>query len=257
MNKRDDLLILLAYPIIGAFLCYLLKINAFGSIIVFFGIPSLYLTLRNPKYFKKSIIFSLILGIPSIIIIDYIAHLTGQWLIPNSILPFRLFNFVSIEVIFWAIMNVYCVVTFYEYFMDRRLKNKVIEPHLKFLFVLLLLVIIVFLGLYYIVPNLLYIPYFYLCFGITLILIPSILHFIKHPKLILRFFETAAYFFFLTSVYEITALKLGWWNFPSKQFIGWIRILDVRFPVEELMFWLILFTVAVLTFYEYFDDDEK
>ena len=79
----------------------------------------------------------------------------------------------------------------------------------------------------------------------------------NHPKMNVKFFKTAAYFFYLTFIYEVTALQLGWWDFPSTNFIGWVSIFNVRFPLEELIFWLFLFAMAILTYYEYFADDEK
>jgi len=257
MNKKIDLIILFFYFIIGAAFCYIFKINAFGSILVFFGLPSLYLTIRNPKYIKKSIIFSFILGVPMIILIDYIAHLTGQWIIPHSILPYRLFTYVSVEVIFWAILNVYSVVIFYEYFLNHRSTDKVWLPHMKYLLSFVSFLFVLFLIFYYFLPNLLHIPYFYLMFGIFWIFIPLLIHFILHPNFLGRFLEVAAYFFYVTFLYEIVALKVGWWDFPGKQFVGWIHIFNVKFPIEELVFWLLLFAMIVLAIYEYFDDDEK
>ena len=64
-SKIIDLIILLVYSTIGALLCPLLKINAFGSVMVFFGLPSLYLTIKNIKYVKKAIIFSLATNVVS------------------------------------------------------------------------------------------------------------------------------------------------------------------------------------------------
>ena len=58
-------------------------------------------------------------------------------------------------------------------------------------------------------------------------------------------------------MYELTALKLGWWDFPSRDFVGWVSILGTRFPLEEFVFWLCLFAMAILTYYEFFDDDQK
>ena len=58
-------------------------------------------------------------------------------------------------------------------------------------------------------------------------------------------------------IYDIAALKLGWWTFPGTEFIGWISIAGVSFPIEEFIFWIILFALGVLSYYEYFDDDEK
>lgn len=255
-NKKLDLILLLIYPIVAVVFSHLLKINAFASVLIFFGLPSLYLTIRGFKYAKRSLVFSLLSSIFLMVVIDYIAHLTGQWVVPNSILP-RIFEYVTIEVVLWAVLNCYLVVIFYEYFIHHHFVNNLYDKKLRSLFITGVLIFIVFLFLYNLFPHYLYIPYFYFWFGLTLILIPILLQFITHPKLISKFLETAAYFFYLTLTYEITALQLGWWDFPGSQFIGWISIFNIKFPLEELVFWLVLFAMAILTYYEYFDDNEK
>ena len=119
-SKKFDFIILLIYPIIGALASHILNINALGSVIIFFGLPSIYLTIKGKQYSNKALIFSLLGSFP-LIIVDYIAHLTGQWIIPNSMFP-RLFQYVTIEVILWGILNCYFVVMFYEYFLHHHFR---------------------------------------------------------------------------------------------------------------------------------------
>ena len=101
------------------------------------------------------------------------------------------------------------------------------------------------------------IPYFYLTAGIVLGIIPISIVLFEYPRLIAKFFKTAAYFFYLNFAYEITALKLGIWDFPGDQFIGWVTFFGMRFPFEEFFFWIILGAIAMLSYYEFFDDDRK
>lgn len=253
-GKKFDLVLLLVYPIVGTFLSFWLYANAFFSVIIFFGIPSVYLTVRDPRFAKRAFLFSL-LAIPVIIVIDHIAHTTGQWIIPSSVLP-RIFQYVTVEVVFWAVLNFYLVIMFYERFLHNHFTRKLYYPQIRYLVVLSLLSFVTFLYYYYFSPVSIRIPYFYLCFGVTLILIPVILQLFTHPRFLSKFFETTAYFFYLTLTYEITALQKGWWGFPGNQFIGWISIFDITFPLEELLFWLLLFSMAILTYYEAFDDNE-
>ncbi|MBU0614469.1 MAG: hypothetical protein KJ601_00070 [Nanoarchaeota archaeon] len=257
MKKRErmDLILLLVYPIIGAFVSHVLNVNAFGSIIVFFGLASLYLTIRAFQYSKKALLSSVIISIPLIVIIDYIAQTTKQWVIPNSILPFRLFGIVTIEVIVWVILDLYLVIMFYEYFLDKRVTKKLWHLHMKYFVIITWSLFALFVTLYLYLPTFLDIPFFYICFGIVLLLIPSIIQMVKHTKTNVKFFKTAAYFFYLKVLYEVTALQLGWWDFPGTDYIGWVSILNIKFPIEELIFWLFIFTIAILTYYRYFEDD--
>jgi hypothetical protein len=259
MDKKEktDLILLFIYPIIAALLSHLLNTNFFGSVIVFFGLPSIYLTLRAPQYSKKALLFALIVAVPAIIITDYIAHITEQWIIPHSIFPFRLLGIVTIEVILWAILNLYFVIMFYEHFLDKHVTKNFWHPHMKYLVAFAVSLFVLFITLYFYLPTALNIPFFYLCFGIVLLLIPLIIQMANHPTMNVKLFKTTAYFFYLTFIYEVTGLQLGWWDFPGTNFIGWVSVFNIRFPLEELIFWLFLFAMAILTYYEYFDDDEK
>jgi len=238
-------------------LSLLFNLNTLTSIILFLGIPSFYLSFRGPKYIKKSIFFSLIVSIPTIIMIDYIAHLTNIWVIPYSILPFRLFGSVTLEVILWAIFNFYFVIMFYEYFLDKHFTKRLLNPKIKYLILAILIIFLIFIIFLFNATDLLKIPYFYLWFGIILILIPIINQLLSYPALTTKLFKTAAYFFYLTFIYEVTGLTLGWWAFPGTEFIGWVSILWASFPIEEIVFWCILFAMAILSYYEFFEDDEK
>jgi hypothetical protein len=215
------------------------------------------LAFRIPKVAPKTLLFSAIASIPTIIVVDYIAHSTSQWLIPQTILPFRLFGYVTIEVILWAFFNFVVVILFYERFLDAHVSRKLYSKKIKGLVLIVLTLVSLFTIAMITNQALLKIPYFYLIFGVFLILVPSVRELFKYHGLVNKFFSAAAYFFFLSFLYEVTALRLDWWRFPSDKFIGWISVAGVSFPLEELIFWLVLFAMAILTAFEKFDDDKE
>ena len=90
-----------------------------------------------------------------------------------------------------------------------------------------------------------------------MVLIPLLISLFKFPNLSKKFFLAGSYFFFFAFVYELTALKLGWWKFIGNDFIGWVSIFKLSFPFEELFFWFLLLAMAILSYYEFFDDDGK
>lgn len=255
-SRKLDLILILLWPIVASLISFLIKTNAFGSIIIFEAIPAIYLSIRAPQYIRKSLIFST-LFIPVIIIIDYVAHLNGQWLIPDSVLPYRLFGLVTLEVIFWTYCLAYLTIIFYEYFFERHLEKSLWHRRLKYLFAATIICFAIFLFYLIFLPKSLIIDYFYFKMGLVLILIPLILGLFRYSKLAAKIFKTGAYFFYLTFLYEVSALKLGWWDFPSDKFVGLLYVFGVRFPFEEFFFWLMLCAMAVLVYYEYFDDDGK
>ncbi len=260
MKKREslDLALILIWPIIATIFSFLFKLNAFGSIITFLIIPSLYLSIQGKGYVKKAAIFSAILSIPTIIAIDYMAQVTDTWLVNTvSILPFKFFELVTFEVILWAFFTCYFIVIFYEYFLDKHVTHKLWKPKMKYLILILLIGFSTFLVSFFKLKFLMNIPYFYLFWGILLLAIPFLIQILKYSKTTSKFFIAAAYFFYLNFLYEVAGLKLGWWIFQGTQYLGWVSLFGVGFPIEEVLFWFILMAFGVLSYYEYFDDDEK
>lgn len=228
------------------------------SALVFFGVPAVVISCIKPRYILRGTLFSLF-SMPFMIIVDYIAELTGTWSwpLPHSILSFRVFNLVSLEVLMWAFLNFYVVAVFYECFFDSHRGTKL--PHIKFksaiIFTAVLFLAFLFAFLTY--PELLEIPYWYAVFATTILVPPIIFQGVRFPKVLPKMLKTASYFIYLNLAYEITALKIGWWSFPSSQFLAKINLFGVAVPLEELVFWVILFTITLLSYYEYFLDDER
>ena len=257
MNKRDlNILFFGLYPLLAVVLSFALHVNALFSAVVFFGIPALYLCWNKPSFITKAALFSL-LSIPGMIIVDYISEFTGTWLwpLPKSILP-KLFGYVSIEVLVWAYLNVFVVVMFYEYFYDARKRSKLIYPREKKLVFIAILLFLIFLLLLLVQHGALWVPYWYLTFSLLILVPPVIFEGYKYPKVFWKLFKVACYFAYLNLAYELTALKIGWWTFPSKQFIGYVTLFNITFPFEEFFFWIILFTLTILSYYEYYFDRE-
>lgn len=256
MKRKVELPVLLVYPAVASVVSFICNANMFFSVLIFFGAPAAYLSVRSRKDVLKTFLFSLIFGIPLIIIIDYIAHATKTWIVPSSIFSFRLFDFVTMEVLLWAVLYTYFIIIFYEYFFDGYARKKIYKST-KYLVWILLIIIAAFFSILIVNPAYLEIPYFYLFFGTLGGLLPVALIIFRFPILLVKFFKTATYFFFVTFFYEITALRLGWWAFPGHEFVGWISLFGTRFPFEELFFWIILGAMGVLSYYEFFDDDRK
>jgi hypothetical protein len=257
-TKLDKLLIW-SYPIFAGLFSLAVPTNFFVSIIIFFLIPSVYLSVRYPRFIKKVFLFSLTISIPFIVGIDYVMERTGGWVVPYSIFGmFRIAQFVTVDIILWSLCYVYFVVMFYKVFVETKKMQEKTSPHLKLLALLSLGSLTTFSFLYLINPSILYISYFYLKFGIVLGLLPVVLVLFRFPKLNAKFAKVGLYFFVLSFIQELTALKYDHWSFPnSAQFIGTVQFLNFTFPFEELFFWIILGSFAMLSYFEFFDDDRK
>ena len=257
--KKRDLIFILIWPIIAAILSLLLKANILVSILLFMVIPSAYLSIININAIRKAAIFSFALSIPLAIIVDHIMEQTGGWFLPYSVFgSLRILEFVTIEQIIWLLFYLYFIVMFYETFLEKECANKPYFSKFKYLIITLYLSLGLFVMFHFLRPELLKIDYFYLKFGLIFGALPVLLMFLKFPALYSKLLRAGAYFFYFSFIYEITALNLGQWEFPAaNQLIGYINLFGLKFPYEELIFWMILGGIGALVYYEFFDDDLK
>lgn len=257
-TKRADFWIITIWPFLASILSFVLNANMLFSSILFFGAPAIYLSIRNYRKIIKTFLFAAVLGFLLSIITDYIMARTGGWNFPTSVFP-RLFGgYVTVEQIIWIFLYIYFVVIFYETFLDRDNSSESVRPNLKYLFLITTAVFALFVLLYALKPNLLKIDYFYLRSGIILAIIPLAAVLFSFPNLYKKFSIAAAYFFFFSLIYELTGLALGHWEFLGKnQYVGMVEVFGLRFPIEELFFWIILGAMGILAYYEFFDDDKQ
>lgn len=68
---------------------------------------------------SKTFIFAFLTAIPIILFTDYIATISGAWLVPKTIFPFRLLGVIPIEDFIWGLLFIYSVVIFYEHFLNK------------------------------------------------------------------------------------------------------------------------------------------
>ncbi|MBI2106172.1 hypothetical protein HYT56_05060 [Candidatus Woesearchaeota archaeon] len=260
-NKKDikkfDILLLLLLPLLSTIISLAINANFLTSTLLFFGLPSLWLSYRTQHMIKKTALFSLIFSVPSTIIIDYIAVLDGAWFVPATIFSFRLSGTIPIEDFIFGFLLVYSIIIFYEHFLDKG-KHELLDRKMKYFIFPIILVLMIFFIFLITQPELLKIRYAYLILGIIFILFPSITFLNYFPRLLSKYVKTSSYFFVLIFLYELTGLQLNQWEFPGQNFIGWIEIFEYKFPFEEFFFFFfVLITIGVLSYYEFFDDDKK
>lgn len=248
--KKVDILIIILVPIVGSLLSLYLKTNLLISSLLYYGVLSLYLSLRTKKAIVKTIIFSIILAIPSGIL-DYLGVLDKSWYVA-TIFPVRLFDAVPLEDILWFLLANYSIIIFYEHFLDKS-KHKIIDNHLKYLILLVFFIITIFFTLYYFNPAHLYIPYYYTLVGFLSLLLPTIIILLLFPKLLANYFITFLYFFVYSLIFELTALELHFWEFPGKHFIGWVELFGYRLPLEEFFYFFMISAMGVVSYFEIFD----
>jgi hypothetical protein len=255
--RRVDYLVVIGMPLLATLITIVFKTNQVISLLLFFILPSVYLTIREPKFLRKGLII-ILATIPFCFIIDYFAIRDGSWWV-YSIFPVRLMNGIPVEDFIWCASWFYYIIIFYEFFIDQyhSQEDAPINKRYKKLIFGWMASLLIFLLLFIHINSYLEIPYFYLVFTVALGIIPLSIALIKKPKFIPKYAKTIAYFFPVNFLHEISALSANQWFFPGNHFIGWVEITRFRFPFEEFILWMLLGASYLLVWYEYFVDDNK
>lgn len=252
--RRTDVGVLLLFLILAPVISLTFKTTLLVSLILFYGLPSLWLSFRMPSLIKRTLFFSFLSAVV-FFIVDYIAVLDKGWFV-SSVFSYRFLGLLPIEDSLWFFAAVYLIVMFYEYFDDNG-PHRIKHTHITLLLKIIGVLLILFVGALVFYPSLLVIPYAYLWVWIVFALVPITVTLIVHPKLRLKFLKGTLYMACLNFLFEMVALRTNLWSFPGQHFIGWVTLGGVRFPIEELLFYIATAGFALLSYYELFDDDGK
>lgn len=253
--KKIDILFLAILPVAAALIALTFRTNYLVTTLLFFGPGSIWFSYRTPNLILRTSLFSVLLALMGTVVLDYILVNDHAWWSP-TIFPSRLFGLLPYEDLIWGILQAYFVIILYEHFLDKG-KHQLVGSNFKyFIYFFVGLLSLFFLALS-LKPTLLKIPYAYFWIGITFFLLPSIVFLARFPKIILKFIKLGSYFLLLHIVFEFTALELGNWTFPGSNYISVVSIAGFSIPIEEIVVWWALFIIAILSWYEFFDDDQK
>ncbi len=255
MNHRKQLLLLYFIPAAAVVISLVTHANTLASIFLFWGLPALLITFWAPQRALKAFIIAS-LGTVFLMSLNIIFYTTKQWYVV-SMFDYRLFGLIALEDIPYFFFYLYFPIIFWEHFYEKQVKERIWGKRMTGFAMLFIFGSIIIVSAFLWAPHLLQIPYFYFIGTILFLAIPLALELIAHPRLKLKFLRVALYFAYVGILYELTALKLGQWYFPSEKFFGWIVILGLHFPIEELFAWMILGSSGILAWYEYFDDDNR
>lgn len=215
---------------------------------IFFG-------LRKKKNWKKIIVGSLVFGVLFGAILEFIAHVTLAWQVPNTIFPFRILGASTMEALLGYIPMTCLVLIFYEHFFDKDINHK-ISPHIWQAITPSLLAGGLIIIIYLINPSRLIFSDPYLKMGLAAI-IPVVWQLTRSPRLIVKYIKLTASLFFVFFVFEVIAVRFNYWIFPGNEYLGHVTYFGQTFPVEEIIFWMLLYPATIASYYERFVDDNK
>ena len=251
-SKALDVVIFFSWIILPPIFLLIFRGSFFTSSILYLVLPGIYFSIRKPDVILKALIVALMV-MPPIIIFDYLAFLNKAWAVP-TIFSFRLFQFIPFEDFFFTFCAVYVVVVASHYlFPSLKLctKNKIVVTKSG---IILLSLFAVFIFFYLLRPGIFIVPYYYSLLVLTAFIIPTLILFIRFKFYRKPLFWITAYSICLMLPYEITANMLGFWTFPSAQYVGMINLLGQSFPIEEFLAWMIFFPSATLAFTKWVAD---
>lgn len=254
--KKIDILFLAILPVAAALIALIFRTNYLVTTLLFFGLGSIWFSYRTPNRILRTALFSLLLAFPlGTVVLDYILVSNNAWWSP-TIFSSRLFGILPYEDLIWGFLQSYFVIILYEHFFEKG-RHQLVGSHFRHFIFFLFAILTVFFLAFFLKPEILKIPYAYFWIGITFFILPSITFLVRFPKIIPKFIKLSCYFFLLHVVFEFTALELGNWVFPGIDYIYVIDIGKFHVPIEEIIIWWGLFIIAILSWYEFFDDDRK
>jgi hypothetical protein len=259
MTKKSwlklDIILLILFPIFSAVFSVVINANYLTSILLFFGLPAIWLSYRTPQMITRTLLYAAIFTIPFGIIVDYIVTIDYGWYVPKTLFPLIL-GVVPVEDIIFVLLLVYAIIMFFEHLIHHG-KHKILSNSMKYLILLITTIVILFSLILVTKPKFLELPYSYLWTGIIFIIIPFVIYILKFPRMISKFVIVGSYFFMTALIFELVALNLNQWTFPGNNFIGFISIFGYSFPIEELLFFMVFFSSGMLAWYEFYDDKKE
>lgn len=146
-------------------------------------------------------------------------------------------------------IHIFLTAAFFDYFIaGDTSKSELLSPVRVACAGLILIGILLFLSKA--APSLITVQYGYLAAGLAVV-IPALVILFTRPRLFLPAIKTVPFFFFLYLFYDLTSFALTVNEFNGT-YLGMLTVVGLRFPVEELVFWMILNSAVVTVYYSYF-----
>ena len=250
-EKIKKIFFLLAYVLIACLVILWLKPYYFFSILIVLLPPALVNFFWLKKSHGKILIFSVLSAVFFAPPIELAARLANAWDV-QSIFP-RPFDLIPMENMLFAFINIFWVLSFYEYFIDRDAVSFV-SKRLKYLLGIYCLAAVLIYGLYFYNQEIIALNYFQL--AVPILIIPSIILFFKKPHLLKKAALPTVFFALIFFVYELVSLKIGSWWWPGEYFLSFTVGGNV-FPLDDILIWYLLSTPVLIGAYEFFADDWK
>jgi len=232
MNK---IIIFVIYPVSIFLINLLFRLPFLFSLISFYGVPALYVSIKNRQHIQRAFAVSFAV-FPLFVVFDYMGLINKAWFNGSTLWDFRIIDIFTIEELLWALfLNYFIAIVYFSYINTIAVIRPKVVPCFAIFSAFLM-------GFFFVIKDvgLIIIPHFYIIFGLIVIVPPILLNFYKKIIPIKRFLWIMLYFAFFHFLYEIAGVHLKWWEFQGVDYLAQVSIFGATFPLEELIFWVIM-----------------
>lgn len=241
-----DIVVLLILLFVSSSLVVFLNLNFLLATILHFGLPLVYLVSKNKTITKKVLFFSLpfiVIGWPAW---DYISATNDMWRLQAGS-SFKIFNVLNPQLLLWG--SLWTLFTIYMYENLEKEKSR-FNPKVKTYALAATIVSIVFI-IMSIVDIKSVFEYVYLLMGLLFAIIPTIYLIHENKALYIKSLKMVPFFFIYLLVHEVVCLNSKMWVFNGSYIMN-ISLFGAVFPLEELVFWMILSPPVIYGLYRKF-----
>jgi hypothetical protein len=255
-RKRYDLIILVVLAMLASlyarFTAHLyIGRDLFGAFA--FCVPGiLYLWTRSQKPAKQIAYATLIFGFLCGFLFEFIEQFNRSYVIARSVIP-KLFGVVSFDFVIWHVLMAMYVFTFYEHFIDTTSAAPAISSRARKITIALVVSILITIGVYLYDPGWLRLRYAYTDLA-TVAVLPLFLLAYHKPRYVRDFTLISPFFLFFFFLVEWTGVPKQWWAYGGSHYLGWVTVRSLHFPIEELLYWMLLYPATLIAYYKLFID---
>lgn len=225
----------------------------FGGMALF--VPStIYLGLRRKKPWGKIALAVLIFGLILGFFFEFIQEFNKAYVVESRVFP-KILGVVSLDNILGHAMMSLLTFTVYEHFFVAKYSRE-LNRKWKKMFVIASVMAASTVILYYVWPDAIKMRFSYAIFA-GLALLPLLRLVWRRPSTLLTLTAFVPFFMVLYFVAEWFAVKYGWWVYPGDSYLGWVDAFGIRFPFEELLFWMIFYAPAITSYYMQYIEASK
>jgi len=201
-----------------------------------------------PRHIGRAALFAFLITVPFTILIEPFAFLGKAWLVPAPLVAQRLLGVITYDFFLWGFLWVFCVILYAELLLGID-TSAALGARMRQFFGVLWVFAAGMLVVLALNPDALRVSYAYLWIGVIFVVPALLIAAFALPGMRRALFWSAPFFAFHALVYEFTAVSLRQWIFPGEAYLGRVELLGRAFPLEELVFYIVLGAPALLAYF--------